>query len=133
LSKYYWSITFSHVPHFPLIFLLLQTQWLKREKNSFGPKHKMLKLKEPNEELMENMWINDATILFDSFTHIYLVFCLCFIYIMPWYSLFYIFNVLLDVRFKKKSKLEIIQTMFQPMSNIDRFDLRSIFCAEPEI
>jgi hypothetical protein len=27
--------------------------------------------------------ITDVTILFDSFTHIYLVFCLCFIYIMP--------------------------------------------------
>jgi hypothetical protein len=27
----------------------------------------------------------DATILFDSFTHIYLVFCPCFIYKMPWY------------------------------------------------
>jgi len=44
----------------------------------------------------------DATILFDSFTQIYLVFCLCFIYIMPWYSLFYVLNALLDIRFKKK-------------------------------
>jgi len=61
----------------------------------------------------------DATILFNSFTHIYLEFCLCFIYKIPWYSLLYVLNALLDVRFKK-SKLEII----------DRFDLWSIFCAE---
>jgi len=30
-----------------------------------------------------NLMSTDVTILFDSFTHIYLVFCLCFIYIMP--------------------------------------------------
>jgi hypothetical protein len=44
----------------------------------------------------------DATLLFDSFTHIYQVFCLCFIYKMPWYSLFYVLKALLNVRFKKK-------------------------------
>jgi hypothetical protein len=44
----------------------------------------------------------DATILFDSFTHIYLVFCPCFIYKMPWYFLFYVLKVILDVRFKKE-------------------------------
>jgi len=30
----------------------------------------------------EALFSNDATILFDSFTHVYLVFCLCFIYKM---------------------------------------------------
>ena len=44
----------------------------------------------------------DATILFDNFTYVYLVFCLCFIYKMPLYSLFYILKELLDVRFKRK-------------------------------
>jgi hypothetical protein len=44
----------------------------------------------------------DTTILFDSFTHIYIVFYLCFLYEMPWYSLFYVLKALLDVRLKKK-------------------------------
>jgi hypothetical protein len=44
----------------------------------------------------------DATMLFDSFTHIYIVFCPFFIYKMPWYSLFYVLKALLDVRLKKK-------------------------------
>jgi hypothetical protein len=30
------------------------------------------------------------------------VFCLCFIYKMPWYSLFYVLKALLDERCKKK-------------------------------
>jgi hypothetical protein len=46
--------------------------------------------------------VNDAIILFDSFTHIYLVFCICFIYKISWYSLFYVLKALLDIRFKKK-------------------------------
>jgi hypothetical protein len=60
-----------------------------------------------------------ATILFDSFTYIYLVFFLCFIYKMSWYSLFYVLKALLDVRLKK-NELEII----------DGFDLQSMFCVE---
>ena len=44
----------------------------------------------------------DATILFDSFIHIYLVFCICFVYKMPWYSLFYVLKVFLDERCKKE-------------------------------
>jgi hypothetical protein len=44
----------------------------------------------------------DVTILFDSFTHIYLVFWLCSIYKIPWYSLFYVLKALLDIRLKKK-------------------------------
>jgi hypothetical protein len=66
--------------------------------------------------------MDDATILYDSFTHIYLVFCLFSIYKMSWYSLFYILKALLDVRLKK-SKLKII----------DRFNIRSISCAELEL
>jgi len=46
--------------------------------------------------------ISDVTILFNSFTHIYLVFCLCFIYKMHWYSLFYVLKALLDETLKKK-------------------------------
>ena len=44
----------------------------------------------------------DATILFDSFIHIYLVFCICFVYKMSWYSLFYVLKVFLDERCKKE-------------------------------
>ena len=44
----------------------------------------------------------DVIILFDSFTHIYLMFCPCFIYKMPWYSFFYVLKALLDERLKKK-------------------------------
>jgi hypothetical protein len=33
--------------------------------------------------VMDAMKMNDTTILFDSFTHIYLVFYLCFIYKIP--------------------------------------------------
>ena len=44
----------------------------------------------------------DATILFDSFIYIYLVFCICFVYKMPWYSLFYVLKAFLDERFKKE-------------------------------
>jgi len=44
----------------------------------------------------------DVTILFDSFTHIQLLFCLCYIYIMPWYSFFYVLKALLDERCKLK-------------------------------
>jgi hypothetical protein len=33
--------------------------------------------------VMDAMRMNDTTILFNSFTHIYLIFCLCFIYKMP--------------------------------------------------
>jgi len=47
-------------------------------------------------------FVFDATILFDSFTHIFLVSCLCFIYKIPWYSFFYVLKALLNVRFKKK-------------------------------
>jgi len=46
--------------------------------------------------------MDGATILYNSFTHIYLVFCLFSIYKMSWYSLFYVLNALLDVRLKKK-------------------------------
>jgi hypothetical protein len=48
--------------------------------------------------MMLLFWIVDATILFDSFTHIYL----CFIHKMSWYSLFYVLKTLLDEKFKKK-------------------------------
>jgi hypothetical protein len=44
----------------------------------------------------------DATILFDSLTHIYLIFFLCYIYKMHWYCLFYVLKALLNVRFEKK-------------------------------
>ena len=44
----------------------------------------------------------DVTILFDSFIHIYLVFCICFVYKMPWYSLFYVLKAFLDERFKNE-------------------------------
>jgi hypothetical protein len=56
-----------------------------------------------NLEVYSFTFINpDAIILFDSFTHIYLVFCLCFIYKIHWYSLFYVLNALLNVKLKKK-------------------------------
>ena len=45
---------------------------------------------------------SDETILFDSFTHIYLMFCPCFIYKMPCHSLFYVLKALLDERCKRE-------------------------------
>jgi hypothetical protein len=50
----------------------------------------------------EALFSSDATILFDCFIHIYLVFCLCYIYKMSWYSWFYVLKAVLDVRFKNK-------------------------------